>query len=171
MKIKIFILCVILSSVIPLGSCKNIESIKPNKEEKFEKLISSTLDGKIINTDSLQGSLRAIVFFSPNDCQSCLNEILFWKKNHKIFEQKLSVIGVVSHQHRAIAARYVKMLNIDIPVVFDSSSNLRTKYGINNTPGRIIFNNENEILHKSDISNKDVRIENIMDTIRVLLNL
>jgi len=62
------------------------------------------------------------------------------------------------------------MLNIDIPVIFDSSSNLGMKYGINHTPGRIIFNKENEILHKSDVNNKEIRLENIMDTIKVLLN-
>ncbi|MDI6786402.1 MAG: redoxin domain-containing protein, partial [bacterium] len=137
----------------------------------FDKLISSTIDGKIINSDSLQGSIRVFIFFSPNDCQSCLNEILFWNSNQKIFEQKLSVVGVISHQHRAIAARYVKMFNIDIPVLFDSSLNLSVKYGINHTPGRIIFNNENEILHKSDVNNKEIRLENVMDTIKVLLNL
>jgi peroxiredoxin len=170
MKINLFIYCVIFLTVILFTSCKKNESVKPRKE-KFENLNSLTIDGKIINTDSLQGSLRVIVFFSPNDCQSCLNEILFWNSNQKIFEQKLSVVGVVSHRSALIAARYVKMLNIDIPVIFDSSSNLKIKYGINDTPGRIIFNNKNEIIDKSDVNNKDVRLENIMDTIKILLNL
>jgi len=170
MKIKIFIYFVALLSVILFDSCKNNQSLEP-KKEKFEKLILSTIDGKIINSDSLEGSLRVLVFFSPNDCQSCLNEILLWNSNQKIFEQKLSVVGVISHQHRAIAARYVKILNIDIPVIFDSSSSLKMKYGINDTPGRIVFNNKNEILHKSDVNNKDIRLENVMDTIKVLLNL
>ncbi|MDP2209908.1 MAG: redoxin domain-containing protein [Bacteroidota bacterium] len=161
---------VTLLTFIFFYSCKNNESIKP-KKEKFENIISLTIDGKIINSDSLQGSLRVFVFFSPNDCQSCLNEILFWNSNQKIFEQKLSVVGIVSHRYREIAARFVKMLNIDIPVIFDGSSNIKMKYGITHTPGRIIFNNENEIIHKSDINNKNVRLESIVDTIKVLLNL
>ncbi len=170
MKISCLFSCIIILNLLTFVSCKEKETAKPQKE-KFEKFISSTIDGKIINTDSLQGSLRVIVFFSPNDCQSCLNEILFWNSNQKIFEQKLSVVGVISHQHRSIATRYVKMLNINIPVVFDSSSYLSKKYGINHTPGRIVFNNKNEILHKSDVNNKEIRLDNVMDTIKVLLNL
>jgi len=170
MRINLFIYCVTLLTFISFWSCKKNESVKPQREI-FEKLILSTIDGKIINSDSLEGSLRVLVFFSPNDCQSCLNEILFWNSTNKTFNNGVSIIGIVSHQHRAIAARYVKMLNIDIPVIFDSSSYLKIKYGINDTPRRIIFNNKYEILHKSDINNKNVRLENIMDTIKVLLNL
>ncbi|MDI6730702.1 MAG: redoxin domain-containing protein, partial [Candidatus Altarchaeum sp.] len=144
MRINLFIYCITLLTFISFCSCKKNESFKPQKD-KFEKLISSTIDGKIINSDSLEGNLRVLVFFSPNDCQSCINEILFWNSSYKNFAQKVSVIGVVSHPHRSIAARYVKMLNIDIPVIFDSSSYLKRKYGINDTPGRIIFNNKNEI--------------------------
>lgn len=169
MKINIFSFWIFALLFIPSVLCKKYETQIPHKEY-FKPLFSSTLDGRLISTDSLKGKIRVIVFFSPNDCASCLNEILFWESSKNFFGDQLSVLGIISHPHKATAARYIKMLNIHIPVIFDSSSNLRIKYGINYTPGRIIFNNENEIIHKSDFSNREIRVDKILDTIKVLLN-
>lgn len=91
---------------------------------------------KIINISGY----TLIIFFSPTDCVSCLNEKKLWKRISD--EKKINILGIARHIDKKELINWIKNSEIYFPILYDMESKITKMLGINITPTKILVNNK-----------------------------
>ena len=95
-------------------------------------LISRRIPGfklKYIDSDSFYiypskdfNKYLLLIFFTPLDCGTCLQEIPFWGKIRTQFQDQVTVLGIGYYDDYSTFIRFVKKEKINIPVLFDEAN-------------------------------------------------
>ena len=103
-----------------------------------------------------QSKFTLFVFFSPTDCNYCLQESTTWQRLHADGQRlSLYVVGVMDHPDKTEAEQFLKQLAVTFPVFSDNTSSLKAKYRIGVTPEKVLVNSQGEILLISPRSETD----------------
>ncbi len=95
-------------------------------------LISRRIPGfklKYIDSDSFYiypskdfNKYLLLIFFTPLDCGTCLQEIPFWGKIRTQFQDRVTVLGIGYYDDYSTFIHFVKKEKISIPVLFDEAN-------------------------------------------------
>lgn len=129
----------------------------------FRSGVFESLDGKEIILGEGGKKLSILIFFTPNDCPSCIFSLIRWSKVNKIFSGKVKVIGVCSEQnddyYRGLIARY----KFNFPIVRDTQcSGFKYLNPELQTPIIVYLNGNNEVIdydNTSSLPDDDVGLE------------
>jgi len=122
---------------------------------------------KYINSDSiyqyksmLSNKYLLLIFFTPLDCGTCLNEIPFWETIRKSFQEQLTVFGVGAYDDFEIMKQFVKNEKINIPVLYDQYGALLSKLDldrIGGTPLKVFVTKDGLILNINSSTFNDLK--------------
>ncbi len=85
-----------------------------------------------------------LVFFSPVDCRSCLNERDLWNRISK--ERRIKIIGIATHSDKKELKDWVENSEIYFPVLYDEESQITNKLNIKRTPLKLLIDSKGKIL-------------------------
>ncbi len=120
---------------------------------------------KYIDSDSIyhyypnkSDNYTLLIFFTPIDCGTCLQEIPFWNEIHNKFRDRLNVLGIGAYEDVNTLFRFIKTENIKIPVLFDKNSNLFINMKLDKlggTPIKVLLSKDGIIINvmKSTFNN------------------
>jgi peroxiredoxin len=131
----------ILGMCCVLGCQRNVQ---------LDSLVLPDLTGRPIDTSQLPGKIRVFVFFSPLDCQPCLNELELWEQiSHAFLPNELSVVGIGNANHPNMLLAFQRAHHLSFTILYDAGRQKTTALQIKDTPVRIICDREGKILHQS----------------------
>lgn len=110
-------------------------------------------DGSEIRLRGKGEKLAVLVFFTPNDCGSCIFALIRWSKMNKIFSGRVQVVGICSEQnddyYRELLARY----KFNFPIAKDTHcSGFKHLHPQLDTPVMVYLNGKNEVLDYDNTS-------------------
>lgn len=85
-----------------------------------------------------------LVFFSPQDCPSCLLESSLWESIYK--SQQVAIVGIAKHVDEKELRLWVENARITFPVLFDRDGEVTGLFQINKTPQKIVMDDTGRIL-------------------------
>ncbi len=92
-------------------------------------------------------SFTLFVFFGSTDCPYCLQEARVWERLYSRGAQLgLTVMGVADRVNPGELPRFVRQLGISFPVLLDEGSLLRSVYGVDSTPFKVLINSQGSVL-------------------------
>lgn len=106
-------------------------------------LPSFKIDGGFKNdgfcSDDLNAKLNILIFFTFQDCPSCLFEAEFWSYTAKMFADDVKFIGIVNEKNDEYISSFIEEYDISFPIIIDDNDILK-----------------NNILSLKDISDKGI---------------
>jgi len=104
------------------------------------------LNGVMQNSQEIVNNFpfTLLVFFSPTDCASCLEEKNLW--NIILKEGEVGIVGIARHIDEKELKDWIENSEIFFPVFYDVESIVTEKFGIIKTPMKVLVNNMGEIL-------------------------
>jgi peroxiredoxin len=134
----LFILMAIISFII-LGI---ILIDKPNSKMKIPNknpyrsidlarvlLPSFKIDGVFENdgfsSDDLNAKLNILIFFTFEDCSSCLFEAEFWSLTAKMFADDVKFFGIVNKKNDEYISSFIEEYDISFPIIIDDNDILK----------------------------------------------
>lgn len=92
-----------------------------------------------------------MVFFSPTDCGSCLEDKSVWEKIHKI--GKINVVGIARHSDKNELKKWIKHSELTFRILYDENGQLTTHiidylkdFHISYTPAKVLVNQKGEMI-------------------------
>ena len=123
--------------------CNSVEV--DHVDEKFPEFEIKDLNGNVYSRDSCFAGGKPVLFvyFSPSDCGTCLLERVLWQKisNSGI----VKVFPITSHNRKEVT-QWVNQVNIGLPVLHDSDSNMAGLLNLSKTPVKILVDPQYNIL-------------------------
>ena len=111
----------------------------------------AALNGDVISSDKLNAQLTLLVFFSPDDCSACLLEAKLWRTIDQTYlNSEVMVLGIT----KAPVDNYKMTIfkrgkGIDFPILLDLEGQYTSRFGITNTPSKVIIDKSGKILDAS----------------------
>lgn len=163
-KIYIFLISLAVINLIVWGFVL-LKKSKPKKEgspqtpyvsidlERVKLLqfkIERGQEGNGLSTDDLNATLNILVFFSFDDCASCLFEAEFWSLAAKMYPDEVKIVGIVNERNDEYISAFIDEYDISFPIIVDEADQLKNKIlslksisksGIV-TPFKIFINNQ-----------------------------
>ncbi|GAG22960.1 unnamed protein product, partial [marine sediment metagenome] len=102
------------------------------------------------------------IFFTPWDCQSCFDEIPFWRQLKNKFNGRLNVIGIGAANSLNLLRHFVNKNDISILTIFDENEYLFSLLGLNEsglTPAKILVNSRGAILNLNPSTHKNNQLQ------------
>ena len=111
----------------------------------------SSLNGDMISSEAIDAQLMLIVFFSPDDCSSCLLESKLWRDIDRTYEDSaVTVLGVTTAPVDTYEMTIFKRgRHIDFPILLDPEGEYKDTFGITNTPTKVLVDNLGKIIDAS----------------------
>lgn len=112
--------------------------------------------GKFITIDHLSARLNILIFFTFDDCATCLFEAEFWGEAAKDFhESDVNFLGVTVENDKDAVQEFNREYGILFPVAIDRDGGLKEKIRSElkslkmnlTTPFKIFVNSNHEIIH------------------------
>lgn len=137
---------------------------------KIERDYYEAWDGSGIRLRGKGEKLAVLVFFTPNDCGSCVFALIRWSKMNKIFSGRVQVVGICSEQnddyYRELLARY----KFNFPIAKDTHcSGFKHLHPQLDTPVMVYLNGKNEVLDYDNTSTLPADDAGLEQKIRNLL--
>lgn len=128
--------------------------------ESIPKFSLMSLDQEIIYDYDPDNNnfYHLFIFFTPWDCNSCFDEVPFWKEISERFENRLKVIGIGSSDSIEMLKHFVEKNNIKILTLYDLNNFLFLQLRLKDsfvTPIKFLTNEQGIILHISMTMKKD----------------
>jgi len=132
-----------------------VQAKSPIGKESLPGLSLLELKNKYLGA-AAQSKFTLFVFFSPTDCNFCLQESSTWQRLHTDGQRlNLCVVGIMDHPDKGEAEQFLKQLAVTFPVLSDNTSFLKAKYRISITPEKVLVNSHGEVLLISSRSETD----------------
>lgn len=115
--------------------------------KKIPPYFFKDLAGAEVSTRNLcsDNNLNLLIFFTLNDCVSCLSELSFWQKAH--LEYDINVVGIAGHVSKSELKAWVDNFGITYPILFDKDNKFtRRIMGIEQTPLKVLVDNKSNVL-------------------------
>lgn len=113
-------------------------------------------DGLPFSSDTLNSRLNVLIFFTFEDCSSCLYEAVYWGEAARLFNFPLvSFFGITSDIDTEKINAFVREYKIPFPIIFDQNGKIKEKIlsiyeplrGRLITPFKVFLNKNREIIH------------------------
>ncbi len=125
----------------------NAQAELPPMTERIESfhlpLLADTLAFSLPE-DELPKALL-VVYFSPFDCSTCLDDLIEVEMLHQDFldNPEVVVIGIGCQESRRNLNLFCQSMNLTFPVLFDSTETFLSKWLLSERhPQKILFNNQ-----------------------------
>jgi peroxiredoxin len=135
---------------------KNPKDILVTQKLKLPHFNMETAAGKFITTDKLNAKLNILIFFTFEDCASCLYEAEFWSEaSHFFRESDVIILAVTNETKKEIIQEFSNEYRISFPIIIDKDSSLKEKVIPKNeisftgitTPFKVFLNRNHEIIY------------------------
>ena len=112
----------------------------------------SSLNGDVISSEAIDAQLTLLVFFTPDDCPSCLLEAKLWRGIDLTYEDSdVTVLGITTAPIDTDKMTIFKRgRHIDFPILLDPVGEYKGIFGITNTPTKVLVDNLGRIIDASD---------------------
>jgi peroxiredoxin len=130
-----------------------------------------------LSSGDLTAKLNILIFFTFEDCASCLFEARFWGKAATMFSEEIKIFGIVNKKNDIYITDFIAEYLIPFPIIVDESDKLKSKIlalkdlsklGII-TPFKVYIS-DNEIIQIEGPSKTIDRQENFLERVLKLLN-
>ena len=131
-------------NIISWASSVPIGSIMPHFE-------LSSLSGDVISSEDINTQLMLLVFFSPDDCLTCLLESKLWREIDQTYEDsEVAVLGITTAPIDTDKMTiFKKGRRIDFPILLDPEGEYKYTSGVTNTPTKVLVDNLRRIIDAS----------------------
>jgi peroxiredoxin len=147
MKVKVYLLlALIVMNVVLLWRVVSLQRITSSQRGGNQEypivspyFVLLDLQGHRWSIDSiLQNRSHALlVFFTLQDCPSCLGEQVLWKK---LFENiGVNVIAIARHIDEGELRIWIENAKITFPVLYDKEGEVANLFGIHRTPMKVLL--------------------------------
>jgi peroxiredoxin len=109
-----------------------------------------------------------LVFFSPQDCPSCLLESSLWESIYK--SQQVAVVGIAKHVDEKELKLWAENAKITFPVLFDRDGDVTGSFQISTTPQKILMDNTGRILLTDSVRIEQSEYEEFLHLLRKTIN-
>lgn len=111
----------------------------------------SSLNGNVVSSEAINAQLTLLVFFSPDDCPTCLLESKLWRDIDLTYEDSdVTVLGITTAPIDTYKMTIFKRgRHIDFPILLDPTGEYKDTFGITNTPTKILVDNLGRIIDAS----------------------
>ena len=111
----------------------------------------SSLNGNVISSEAIDAQLTLLVFFTPDDCPSCLLEAKLWRDIDRTYEDSdVTVIGITTAPIDTDKMTIFKRgRHINFPILLDPAGGYKDTFGITNTPTKVLVDNLGRIIDAS----------------------
>ena len=105
----------------------------------------------MISSEAIDAQLTLLIFFSPDDCPTCLLEAKLWRDIDLTYEDSnVTVIGITTAPIDTYKMTIFKRgRHIDFPILLDSAGEYKDTFGITNTPTKVLVDNLGRIIDAS----------------------
>ena len=125
-----------------------------------------------ISNVNLKAKIFIIILFKPSDCPSCLIETRIWNKINENYEIKdVCIIGIGNSVTENHLKKFVKSKEIEFPIIYDKGDSLLNSLYINETPLRLVLDNEFKILDIEKPTDKNTVHQNLFKKLDKLLEI
>lgn len=88
---------------------------------------------------------KLVIFYSPEDCPQCLEEVTFWQQFEKK-QKSLKCWGLVNHPYKELVANFMRMKNWDMSYhIIEENEYFGDSFQSKKTPLKVLLNKENQI--------------------------
>lgn len=105
-----------------------------------------------------------LVFFSLQDCPSCLLEFSLWESIYK--SQQVAVVGIAKHADEKELKIWVENAKITFPILFDMDGEVTGLFQINTTPQKMLMDNTGRILLTDSVRIEQSEYEEFLHLLR-----
>lgn len=170
---KIFLWAVILMNFVLLWRIITMQRmIAPremsDKERPFVSPYSTLFDlkGQEWSTESIlrNRSHALLVFFTLQDCASCLGEYVLWERLFKI--HKVNVIAVARHVDEAELRLWVENAQLTFPVLYDADGELSRLFGIKSSPMKVLLDHRGRVLFYDPFRQDRTQMDEFISTFK-----
>lgn len=138
--------------------------------------IRSKSGKNLLSPGDLTAKLNILIFFTFEDCSSCLFEARFWGIAAKMFPNEVKFFGIVNKKNDGYISAFIAEYLISFPIMVDESDNLKNRFlDLKNlsklriiTPFKVYIS-DNEIIHIEGPSKNLDRQENFPERVLRLL--
>lgn len=111
----------------------------------------SSLNGDEISSEAIDARLTLLVFFSPDDCPTCLLEAKLWRDIDRTYEDSdVTVLGITTAPIDTYKMTIFKRgRHINFPILLDPVGECKDAFGITNTPTKVLVDNLGRIIDAS----------------------
>jgi len=114
-----------------------------------------------------QPKLILLIFFSTNDCVTCLQEASIWEKLQKDFYPKgLKVFGMVPSNDSLEMQKFAEAESLSFPIMYVDSIYIKQRIGIPLTPFKVLLDSTLTVVYlngpNSDVENQ-FRFKNVIE--------
>lgn len=111
----------------------------------------ASLNGDVISSGELKAQLILLVFFSPDDCPTCLLESKLWRDLDQTYEDSdVTVFGITTAPIDTYKMTIFKRgRHIDFPILLDPAGEYKGTFGIANTPAKVLVDSLGRIIDVS----------------------
>ena len=111
----------------------------------------SSLNGDEISSEAIDARLTLLVFFSPDDCPTCLLEAKLWRDIDLNYEDSdITVLGITTAPIDTYKMTIFKRgRHIEFPILLDPVGEYKDAFGITNTPTKVLVDNLGRIIDAS----------------------
>jgi peroxiredoxin len=129
-----------------------------------------------LSSEDLNAKLNILIFFTFDDCSSCLFEAEFWSLTAKMFPDDVKIFGILNERKDEYVSAFIEEYGISFPIIVDDSNRLKDKVlSLKNvlktgivTPFKIFIGNK-YIFHVEGPSKTSERQENFPERVLKLL--
>ncbi len=123
--------------------------------DPIPEIQADTLDGKKFSSKELIDNKAVFVVFWTTWCPQCLLEVPKIKKTFAEFGSKgMSFVAVNAgvNDSEARAKKFVEKFEIPYPVIFDTGSEITSKFGVKGVPTVIITDKKGVIRYRANLA-------------------
>ena len=111
--------------------------------------------------------LILLIFFSTNDCVTCLQEISICEELQESFYPKgLKVLGMVPSNDSLEMKKFAEVESLSFPIVYVDSIYIKQRIGIPQTPFKVLLDSSLTVLYlngpNSDVEDQ-IRFKNVIE--------
>ncbi|MFQ6002376.1 MAG: TlpA family protein disulfide reductase [Candidatus Zixiibacteriota bacterium] len=114
-----------------------------------------------------QPKLVLLIFFSTNDCVTCLQEASLWEELQKNFYPKgLKVLGMVPSTDSLQMKKFAEAESLSFPIIYVDSIYIKQHIGIPQTPFKVLLDSTLTVVYlngpNSDVEDQ-LRFKNVIE--------
>ncbi len=98
--------------------------------------------------DPYHPKLVLLIFFSTNDCVTCLQEASLWEELQKNFNPKgLKILGMVPSTDSLQMAEFARVESLSFPIIYVDSLYIKQHIGVPRTPFKVLLDSTMTVVY------------------------
>lgn len=179
MKIKSFLLFALVAmNLVLLWRIVSLQKIasfqkgdRPNYAIVSPYFVLTDLQGRRWSIDSIlqNRSYALLVFFTLQDCPSCLMEYVLWEKLYRSYG--INIIAVARHADEGELRMWVDNAKLTFPVLYDGNGEVARLFGIHTTPIKVLLDDRGRTRLFDPVRTEKTQMDEFITLLRNILPL